>query len=262
MKQIVSLLALAFTIAASPAQAGLTAAQLATVEVRPPPGAQVPLATLLRDEDGRKRALKDVVGARPALLIFADYTCRTLCGPVIAMTAAASMQTGLRPGGDFRLVIIGLDPKDGPAAARKMKSEQLSGQPAIAQAATFLSGDAAAIAALTKAVGYRYVYDAANDQFAHPNAVLAIAADGHVARALSGLGLTGADLRLALVDASAGRIGGLVDRLRLLCYGFDPVQGVYTERILGWLQWASGLTAAALAATVLLMLKRTGRRTS
>ena len=55
-----------------------------------------------------------------------------------------------------------------------------------------------------------------------------LTADGRVARALSSLALNPRDLRLALVEAGEGRIGGLADRITLLCSGFDPVHGVYT----------------------------------
>ena len=51
-------------------------------------------------------------------------------------------------------------------------------------------------------------------------------------------------LRLALVDAGEGRIGTFIDHIRLLCYGFDPAQGIYTSAIERWLM-------AGAAATVL-----------
>jgi protein SCO1/2 len=68
---------------------------------------------------------------------------------------------------------------------------------------------------------------------------------GH-ARAV-GSWLTGADVRLALVDAGQGRVGTLGDQVRLLCYGFDPSVGAYTQAIHRALALAAALTTAALA---------------
>jgi protein SCO1/2 len=238
-----------------PASAGLTATTLGTVEVAPPGAARVPLAAALTDDAGQRRTLGEALGGRPAVLIFADYTCRTLCGPVVALAAAGLAQSGLTPGRDYRLVVIGLDPKDTADDARAMKRNQV-GDDAILAASSFLLADAEAVKGITDAVGYRYAYDAGEDQFAHPAAVFVLAADGRVARALSGLGLDAGGLRLALVEAGRGRIGTLTDHLRLLCYGFDPAAGVYTLTIQRWLAIAAALTVLALAGGIGLLAFR------
>jgi protein SCO1/2 len=194
------------------------------------------------------------------VLIFADYTCRTLCGPIVSFAAAGLAQSGLRPGADYRLVVIGLDPRDGLEAARAMKAAHLGGDEAILQAAVFLTGQPAAIAAATDALGYRYAYDAEHDQFAHPAAAYVLDAGGRVRRVLSGLGLSGADLRLALVDAGQGSVGTLADHIRLLCYGYDPVLGIYTQRITLLLELAAGATLLIMAAGILVMVVRTQGR--
>ena len=49
--------------------------------------------------------------------VLADYTCETLCGPVISIVSDALAQSGLRPGVDYRLIAVGLDPKDTAADA-------------------------------------------------------------------------------------------------------------------------------------------------
>jgi hypothetical protein len=71
--------------------------------------------------------------------------------------------------------------------------------------------------------------------------------NGEVTRVLSGLGLSGADLRLALVEAGHGQAGVLTDRFRLLCFGYDRVRGTYTARIGVLLKIAAVLTLAAMA---------------
>jgi protein SCO1/2 len=78
---------------------------------------------------------------------------------------------------------------------------------------------------------------------------------------LSGVGLDGGDLRLALVDAGNGKIGGLADQIHLLCYGFDPARGIYTASITRLLNIGGALTVIALAAGIggMVILKRRGR---
>jgi protein SCO1/2 len=71
-----------------------------------------------------------------------------------------------------------------------------------------------------------------------------LTARGRVARVLTGIGLSGDDMRLALVEAGEGRIGTVRDRIRLLCSGFDPAHGTYNVLV-------SRLLAATGAATLL-----------
>jgi protein SCO1/2 len=187
--------------------------------------------------------LRTAVAGKPALVLFADYTCSTLCGPSLAFVSDALAKTRL--GIDsYRLLVLGLDPKDGAAEATKFRKAQadVPGLPIV-----MLSAPEATIKAATAAVGYRYVYDAERDQYAHPAAVLAVAADGRVVRALSSLGFNAQDLTLAMTEAGQGRIGTLVDHVRLLCYGFDPAAGTYNFAIHRVLAASAAVTLVCLA---------------
>lgn len=232
-----------------PAGAALVQAQLDEVSISPAPGAALALPTPLADIDRGPTTLGSALGGHPAVLVFADYTCRFLCGTVLALTTSALDASGLDPAG-YRLVLVGLDPKDSAADARAMVDAE-AGQGPSRASLRVLCGDGAAVRSLTGAAGYHAVYDAEHDQYAHPAGVIVLSADGHVAHVLSGIGLTAGDLRLALVEAGHGTTGGLIDQLRLLCYGFDAVHGLYTSRILMWLQAAGLVTVAALGALLL-----------
>jgi protein SCO1/2 len=235
------------------AQAGLTQAVLDDVAAEPRSDAVLPLGLRFSDENGQPRTLGDVLAGKPAILLFADYTCRTLCGPVLTFVAAGLERSGLAAGTDYGLVVIGLDPKDGLESARATKAARIGSGTPLASATVMLTGDEAAIRAATAALGYRYAYDAENDQFAHPAAAFAANSAGRITRVLSGLALDGAELRMALVEAGEGRVGSLGDRLRLLCYGFDPVRGVYTEKITLWLELAAMFTLFGMAVAMVVM---------
>ena len=243
-----------------PATAGFTTTQLAAVSATPPPNAALPLQLSFRDENGRPLTLAAAIGGVPAVVIFADYTCHTLCGPILEFTAAGLDRTGLRPGVDYRLIVIGLDPKDDLDSARAMRTAHIDAADPIGHAAVFLSGGDADIRAATAAVGFNYAYDAEHDQYAHPAAAYIVDAAGRVRRVLSPLGLDGGDLRLALVDAGDGTVGSFADRIHLLCYGYDPVRGIYTERITTMLEIAAGATLLVMACGIFAMTRRERRR--
>ncbi|MCA6124422.1 SCO family protein [Bradyrhizobium sp. WSM 1704] len=248
-----------FVAPARPATAGVAAAQVRTVEAAPAPNAALPLDLGLLNESGEAMTLGKAIGGLPAIVIFVDYTCRTLCGPVLEFAADGLGKTGLKPGVDYRLIVIGIDPRDGIAAARTMRAQHIDDASPILKAATFLTGHDPEIHAVTAAAGLHYTYDAEHDQFAHPAAVYVVDSGGHVRRVLSPLGLDGTNLRLAIVDAGRGAVGTLTDRIHLLCYGYDPVKGIYTERITTLMSIAAGLTLVTMAGGISLMVAREKR---
>lgn len=254
------LLLIALTACIGRAHANFTAAELAQIAAVPPPHAQLPPTLAFRDEQGRTTVISQAIGGVPAVVIFADYTCRTLCGPIVEFTADGLGKTGLTPGKDYRLVVIGINPRDGIDTARAMRAQHIAAGSPVERAAIFLSGDEPAIHAATQAVGLHYAYDPAHDQYAHPAAAYIVDSTGRVRRVMSPIGLDGGDLRLALVDAGHGAVGSFADQLHLLCYGFDPAHGVYTERITTLLTFACIATLVMMAGGILTMVMLQRRR--
>lgn len=235
---------------ATDARAALNRSELGEVFLAPPAHAAAPLALEFRDIHDKRVSLREAIDGRPAVLLFVDYTCRTICGPALAIASGALAQTGLDPA-KYRLVVIGLDPKDSADDARAMARQ--IGDPAVERVTTLLRGDAGNVGRLTEALGYHYRYDAAVDQFAHPAGALVMTSDGRVSRSLSSLALNPKDLRLALVEAGAGRIGTLSDRLTLLCYGFDAAHGVYAPAIGRMLKLFAALTIISVLGSILVL---------
>ena len=251
---------LLWLVCAAPVHAAVSSAQLDGVRIDAKPNASIPMSLSFVDENGTPRTLADAMHGTPAVLVFADYTCTNLCGPILAFAAAGLEKSGLMPGKDFHFVVVGLDPKDGAKDARAMKSSRIGARTSLADATEMLIGKPEVIAVATQAAGYHYVYDAEHDQFAHPAAAYVLTKDGQIVRVLSGLGLSGGDLRLALVDAGQGRIGSLLDQVKLRCFGFDAAKGIYTATISRWLTIAGTATAIALAGAIACMAFARGRR--
>jgi protein SCO1/2 len=242
-------LALILLLLPLPAIAGLSESDLKDVELAPGPNARVPLDLRFRNANAGETTLAQEIGDRATLLLPVDYTCRMICGPALSIVASALARTDLRPGKDFRLVLVGLDPNSDVSQARAFADAQISNAD-LAASVSVLTGSAVSIGSLTQAIGYRYVRDSENNVFAHPTAIVALTSDGRVARTLSSLALDSTDLRLALIEAGEGKIGGVVGRLTLLCYGFDAVHGMYTSAIRRLLMIAAAGFLACLAAAI------------
>ena len=221
----------------------------------------VPLDVTFRDERGATVRLGDYFGKRPVVLVFAYYDCPMLCTQVINGLSSALGVLSLKPGQDFEIVTVSFNPADTPASASAKKAIYLERYKREGAAASwhFLTGDPPAIERLTKAAGFRYVWDATTKQFAHPSGIIVLTPDGRLARYLFGIEYGPRDLRYAIVEASDGRVGNAADALLLYCYHYDPMSGRYGFVVMRALRLAGGITVLALGGFVLLMLRREKR---
>ena len=222
----------------------------------------VPLDVPFVDDSGRSVRLGDYFGKRPVVLLFAYYECPMLCTQVINGLASALGVISLDAGQDFDVVVVSFDPKDTPATAAAKKAAYLERYTRAGAAAGvhFLTGGPPAIARLTSAAGFRYAWDAATKQFAHPSGVIVLTPDGRLARYMFGIEYGPRDLRFAIVEASDGRVGNPVDALLLYCYHYDPMTGRYGLLIMRTMRLAAIVTLAVLTAFVITMLRRERRQ--
>jgi protein SCO1/2 len=220
------------------------------------PGAQVPLDAAFQDEAGRRVTLRSLAGGKPLVIAPVQHHCPNICGLTLEGLSAAITGQSYRPGRDFAVVALGIDPRERPADA--MTSEQrLPKGPGVHA----LVGEAAPVGAVTHALGYRYAWDPRIGQYAHIAAVAVLTPDGRLSHWLYGVSPRPGDLHLALTDAGAGRLGGIVDQIRLLCYHFDPKNGRYDSTVMTAARWMGGLVTAGLVLMVGALAWRSRRRT-
>jgi protein SCO1 len=243
--------------------AGVQPADLKKVAFDQKLNAQLPLDLPFRDETGRAVVLGDYFNhGRPVVVSLVYYECPMLCTLVLNGLAGAMKGMSLEPGKDYDLVTVSFNPRETPqlASAKKKTYVQRYGHAEAGTSWHFLTGEDAAIRQLTQAVGFHYVYDEATGQYAHATGIMVATPDGRLAKYLYGIEYSPRDLRLALVDASAGRIGSPVDRLLLYCYHYDPKTGKYGLVVMSLIRIGGLITMVALGAFIAVMVSRERRR--
>ena len=253
--------AIAAAAAAACAAALPAAAQLAQpqqgVAFEQRVGHGLPLALELRDEAGRPIALSRALGSVPAVLVLGYLHCRDLCSIVLTDAVRALDASGLAAGRDYRALFVSIDPADDAPALAAARRDRV---PEADRAAwRFLGRDAPAIGRLANAIGFRYRADPAGGAFAHPAGFVVLTPQGTIARYFNGVKFAPRDLRLALVQAGAGKIGAISDRIALLCYHFDPSKGRYTITVMRVLDGVIALFLAGCAIFAVLVLRGRGR---
>ncbi|HEX6851915.1 MAG TPA: SCO family protein [Candidatus Polarisedimenticolaceae bacterium] len=227
--------------------------------------AQVPLDLEFTDDLGRKVTLRDFVrGDKPVVLTLNYYRCPMLCTLVLNGYIEGLKALDWYPGGEFTSVTVSIDPRELPTLARAKKQNYLEeyGKPLADRGWPFLVGSAESVKRLTDAVGFRYTYDAQADQYAHAAVILVLTPEGRVSKYLYGVKFEPATLRLALVEASEGRIGSALDQLILYCYHYDPSTGTYAPAALKIMRFGAILTTLVLAVVLGSFWAREFRRRS
>jgi protein SCO1/2 len=152
--------------------------------------------------------------------------------------------------------LLSIDPHEGPADASIAQYNDAARHPgADIIRWHYLTGTPAASAAIMRSVGFRYFFDSRNGQYDHDVGVVLLSPQGRVTQYLFGAQFEPRTLRLALVSASEGRIGNLVDHFLLMCCDYDPATGRYSmviRRVMQGLGIATVLTLAGL----ILVLRR------
>jgi protein SCO1/2 len=220
------------------------------------PGASIPLDGAFVDQAGQPTTLRRIAGGKPLLIVPVQHECPNICSVTLAgITGAIDGQARYRPGRDFAIVALGIDPREGPAQARD-DLRRLAGQRAGQWQPVAVTGSATAIHGVTDALGYRYAWSDQLNQYAHVSGTAVLTADGRLSSWLYGLSPTPAQVDEALAEATAGKSGGIMQQILLLCFHYDPQTGRYSLAIVKALRIAGLLTVGALALLVLWLSRR------
>ena len=201
-------------------------------------------------------------GKRPVVLAFVYYGCPMLCLQSLSSLASTLGVLSENPGEDFEVVSVSIDPRETPALALEKKAHYVerSGKPSIAKGWHYLTGTEANIQRLTKAAGFRYVWDESLQQFAHPAGIVVATPQGKVSRYLFGIDYGPRDLRLALLDASEEKISSPLEKALLYCYHYDLATGRYSLAIMRIVQVAGAATVFSLGTLIFVWTRRERRQ--
>jgi protein SCO1/2 len=232
--------------------------QLSDVTFKQRLGESLPLDAVFRDEDGRTVTLGQFFGQRPVVLAFVYYECPMLCTQVMNGLSSALKVMPFTAGQDFEVVLVSFDPRDTPAVAAEKKRAHLEYWSTQNQAPAWhlLTGDEASIRRVTSAAGFTYHWDERSGQFAHVSGVLVVTPDGKLSRYFYGVEYSPKELRLALVESSAGKVGSAIDELLLYCFHYDPESGRYGLLVMNLVRLGGVLTVVFIGGAIVLMRRR------
>lgn len=220
---------------------------------------QLPFGATFRDESGQSVKLGDYFHkGRPVIVSLVYFKCPMLCNQVLNGVVGGLRGQTLDVGKDFDVVTVSFDPRETPQDAAEKKKVVLGDlrrkdDPIAASGWHFLTGDKSQIDAVAEAVGFRYAFDERTNQFAHASGVMVATPEGKLSRYFYGIDYAPRDLRLALVESSAGKIGNAVDQIILYCYHYDPTTGKYGFRIMSAMRIGGIMTVLGVIALIMIL---------
>ncbi len=223
---------------------------------------QLPMDAQFVDETGKTVRLGDYFGQKPAILTMVYYNCPMLCSEELDGLTGALEMVKLDPGKDFNVIVISIDPSEGPALAAKKKAFYLKryGRPETASGWHFLTGQKPAIDAVSAATGYGYVRvpgpDGTMSQFAHASAIEVVTTDGKLAQYYLGVEYSPKDMLLGLIEASGNKIGSPVANILTYCYHYDPETNKHSLIVARVVQLGGMVTMASLGGFMFLMFRK------
>lgn len=210
---------------------------------------QIPADLPFKDDSGKDVTLaKYFNGNKPLVLTLVYYECPMLCTEVLNGVLKAVNDINLRLGDDFDVLTVSFDPKETPvlASAKKTAYMRAYRHEGANKGWHFLTGTQQSIDKLTKATGFRYAYDPKSDLFAHGAAIMVLTPHGKISHYFYGVEFSARDLRLALVEASQGKIGTATDQILLFCFHYDPSQGKYSAYAVNFIRLGGIITIICL----------------
>jgi len=225
-------------------------AELKDVGIEEKLGDQLDLSLMVTDEHGQKLPLSTYFQShKPVVLSPIYFNCPGLCNFHLNGLTDTLKTLDWSPAKEFEIVAFSFDSKETSDVALKKKENYLKvyGRPGTEAGWHFVTADADTVKKVTSTVGFKYKWNEKAGEWSHASAAVILSPDGKISRYLHGIQFDARDVKLALNEASNGKVGNLVDSVMLYCFKYDSHQSKYGLQVFNLMKLAGAVTAVALA---------------
>lgn len=263
--------------------AGGAASSLAQVDARPTAlenidivehlNQRLPLDLEFVDAAGNPVTLASYFNrGKPIIITLNYYECPMLCnlqlngllgrGPSGMDSGQGIMGLEWDLGDKYEIVTVSFDPDEGPDLAGPKQESYVNAyrRDGVETGWHFLTGTAENSKALAEAIGFNYQWNEDTNQWAHAAAIFIATPQGRLSRYLYGVSYDPATLRMALLEASEGKIGNTIDKFLLWCFQYDDHSGQYTLAVMNIMRALGFVTMVTLGAGLFILWRRDCRR--
>jgi len=218
-------------------------------------GQVIPFDLTFYDENGNPVSLKQLIHT-PVILAPVFYRCPNVCSFLLFNLAGVINKLPSEPGKEYQVLTVSFDETEKPDLALEKKKMYLKmiEKPFPEDAWRFLTGNRENIHKLTDAIGFHFKKQ--GDDFLHPVTLIILSPDGKITRYIYGTEFLPFDLKMALLEASEGRVGPTLSKVLRFCFSYDPKGRKYVFDILK----VTGIVTLLLALSFILFLVFKGKK--
>ena len=200
-------------------------------------GESIDLNLTFFDEQGQEVALKDIID-KPTVLTLVYYRCPGICTPVLNEVASVISRCNLKPGEDYQVLTISFDYREKDQAdlaynkkknmfkeVKKNNKDNGKDWEMPAESWHFMTGSEENIMKLTESVGFYFKPD--NQDYIHSGTLIFLSKEGKIVRYLEGLKVLAMEMKLAVAEATEGRIGTVMQKIQNLCFNYNAQNKTY-----------------------------------
>ena len=202
---------------------------------------------MFTDASGYTKSIKEFMNDKPTIISMNYYNCPGICSTQFAAVASLIDLLDAKTK-DFQVLTISIEPTDTPKLALEKKDtfyKSLVLKPNFPKEQwKFLSGSADNIKKFSDSIGYQYkkIIDKNGViDYIHPGSLIVLSPKGKITRYIYGIKYSPFDVKMALIEASEERVGGIRVQALKYCFAYDAESKKYIfqwEKIVGGLMFA------------------------
>ena len=218
-------------------------------------GQFIPLDLTFYDENGNPVSLKQLIHT-PIILAPVFYRCPNVCSFLLFNLTGVINKLPSEPGKEYQVWTVSFDETEKPDLAFEKKKMYLKmiEKPFPEDAWRFLTGDKENIHKLTDAIGFHFKKQ--GEDFLHPVTLVILSPDGKITRYMYGTEFLPFDMKMALLEASEGRVGPTLSKVLKFCFSYDPKGRKYVFNTLK----VTGIVTLLFALSLILFLVFKGKK--
>lgn len=194
-------------------------------------GSNLDLSLKFKDETGKEVSLASFYdGTHPVVISLVYFSCPGLCNFHLNGAIETLKKVDWSVGNQFQYLAISFDGKETPdlAAQKKVNYMKVYDRAGTENGWHFLTADEATLKAITAQIGFKYKWVEETKEWAHASAAVVTTPSGKISRYLHGIMFDSKTFKLALNEASEGKVGTFVDKMIWYCFHYDPKLSKYT----------------------------------
>ena len=218
-------------------------------------GEWIPLDLTFYDEGGNSISLKQLIH-KPTILAPVYYRCPNVCSFLLFNMAGVINKMPSEPGKEYQVLAFSFDETEKPNLALEKKKIVLKmiEKTFPEDAWRFLTGNRENIQKLTDAIGFHFKRQ--GQDFLHPVSLVILSPEGRITRYLYGTEFLPFDIKMALLEASEGRVGPTLSKVLRFCFSYDPKGRKYVFNTLK----ITGMVTLLFALAFILFLVLKGKK--